>query len=243
MKRVFSCGVFLALLIISSLVMASSHDAASILAEQLRLDSRIHSKSLNVVLKKGSVVVSGVLESLGESDLVEEIAKRTLGDTGVDVQIRVVPQIIADTEIQRIIAAIVPTHCMLEIKNFSADVHQGGVTLSGSTSALYHRVMVEYLIRNIKGIKSVTNRINVMTPRLSDISIRNNIIAMITPYLERVNIGNIEVTTSDGHVVLNGKVDGYEQKRQIEEISQNVSGVVSIKNKIVLQLPGRGKWR
>lgn len=218
-------------------------DSVGVLTQQLRLDSRIHSESLKVFAANNRVFVSGVLESLGERDLVEEIVKRTLGDETVAFQIRVVPPNVSDEEIQKILSVIVPAHCMLEIKNFSAQVHHGDVILSGSTSAMYHRVMVEYQIRNVKGVKSVTNRINVVTPRLSDISIRNNILALLSPYLDRVHIGNIDVAVSDGRVVLNGKVDGYEQKRQIEELAQNVAGVASIKNKIAILLPGRGKWR
>lgn len=219
-------------------------DPVLLVKQQLQLDSRIQAAHIQVGIKGNKVILAGVVASLAEKQLVEEIAKRIMGEDYSIAGLNVVPPPVPDLEIQRAIAASIPAHCQIQIHDFTAEVKEGKVVLKGRTDALHHRVLAEHAVSNIRGVKSVANQILVVGNRTSDALIRENILSVLDSYFKENGIGGVRVSVSDGKVTLNGTVENYDQERYIKESAEKVAGVVSVKEGIFIRRPSReiGRW-
>jgi hyperosmotically inducible protein len=213
----------------------------------INLDSRIDSTNLHVTNQGSKVVISGTVGSIFEKQLVEETAKSVVGSDYSASGLKVVPPLVSDTDIKRGIEASVPTHCQVKLQNFDVQVKDGNVTLLGQTDSLHHSTMAGYVASNVRGVKSVTNRIVVNDNRASDKLIRENVSAVLDGYLKKNGINWLGVAVKNGMVTLSGDASSYEQERHITDVVQRLPGVVSVQNKIVIRRsdfgPGDGGGR
>lgn len=220
-------------------VAAHAAEEASSMAPQVQkyinLDSRIDSSNLHITDKGNKVVISGTVGSMIEKQLVEETAKSVAGSDYTASGLKVVPPLVSDADIKRSIEASVPSHCQVKLQNFDVQVKDGNVTLSGQTDSLHHSTMAGYVASNVRGVKSVTNRIVVNDNRASDKLIRENIAAVLDDYLLESDINGLGIAVKNGAVTLNGTVSSYEHERHITDVVQRLPGVVSVQNKIVIR--------
>lgn len=213
----------------------------AIIKQQLSLDSRINSSTIKVAEKNGVIEVIGEVGSLAERDFVEETVQRFSGSSYSMQGLWVNPPVIPDETIRQSILVAVPAHAQVHIQNFKVRVLKGSVTLDGTVEALNDRSIAEYVVKNIRGVRSLVNNILVAGTRSSDDLIYRNIRAVLTPYLKDNSLPVISVLASvkDGRVELEGRVANLEQKRKVEELVRNVPGVISISNKILLRIRTR----
>jgi osmotically-inducible protein OsmY len=123
----------------------------------------------------------------------------------------------------------------VKLQNFDVQVKDGNVTLLGQTESLHHSTMAGYVASNVRGVKSVTNRIIVNDNRASDKLIRENISAVLDDYLKKNDINWLGIATKNGTVTLSGTVGSYEQERHITDVVQRLPGVVSLQNKLIIR--------
>lgn len=201
----------------------------------IALDSRIDSSNIRIVDQGHKVVISGTVGSVIEKQLVEEVAKSVVGNDYSLSALKVVPPVVSDADIQRSIEAAVPSHCLVRLQNFNVQVKDGNVTLLGQTDSLHHSTMASYVASNIRGVKSVTNRIVVNDNRASDKQIRENIAAVLDDYLKKNDVNWPGIAVKNGAVILSGTISSYEQERHVTDVVQRLPGVVSVQNKMVIR--------
>lgn len=201
----------------------------------INLDSRIDSSSLRIVAQGNKVVISGTVGSIVEKQFVEEAAKSVVGSDYNVSGLKVVPPLVSDADVKHSIEASVPTHCQVKLQNFDVQVKDGNVTLSGQTDSLHHSTMAGYVASNVRGVKSVANRIIVNDNRASDKLIRENISAVLDGYLKESDINSLGISVKSGVVTLSGDVHSYEQERHIVDVAQRLPGVVSLQNKMMIR--------
>lgn len=237
------------LLVVSLLVVfaapaeAADQDQAERVEQALRLDSRIGAMDLNVFQRGPKYVIIGSVPSLLGKDLAEETVKSLVGENYTVNGLKVSPPQIPDAEIRNAISVSIPSHCLMEIENFKVDVHDGMVTLYGVGKSLHHRWMADYLSRGTKGVKAVVNKISVAGERKSDHWIRENVLALLRSHFQEYEINNLSVSVMDGRVTVGGITNEYTTKKHVDEIVRNVTGVVSITNKILLRSRTSAKYR
>lgn len=91
--------------------------------------------------------------------------------------------------------------------NVSATVKDGVATLNGSVSSIEMRNRAEQLAREVKGIKSVVN--NVEVTRTETPATTNNdqtIMTTLTDKLRNANISNVNIEVTNGEIILTGDV-------------------------------------
>lgn len=210
-------------------------NTALLVQKYITLDSRIDSSNIRIADQGRKVVISGTVGSVIEKQLVEEVVKSVVGNDYSLGGLKVVPPLVSDADIQRSIEAAVPSHCQVKLQNFNVQVKSGNVTLLGQTDSLHHSTMAGYVASNVRGVKSVTNRIVVNDNRASDKLIRENIAAVLDDYLLESDINGLGIAVKNGAVTLNGTVSSYEHERHITDVVQRLPGVVSVQNKIVIR--------
>lgn len=198
--------------------------------KRINLNPRIDSSNIHITYQKNKVVFSGTVDCIAEKQLVEEVAKSVVGGYYNINELKVVPPAVSDSDIKQSIEVSMPVHCLKHLRDFSVQVNDGNVTLSGRTDALHHSTMAEYVAGNTRGVKGVTNNILVSSLKESDRLLRENILSLLSTNLGKKKVVSINVIVLDGKVILKGNVESYDQKKYVLELIVSVPGTVSVQD-------------
>ncbi|HET9366346.1 MAG TPA: BON domain-containing protein [Candidatus Angelobacter sp.] len=117
------------------------------------------------------------------------------------------------------------------------------VTLVGQVVKPLLRSEAERVVKKIEGVERVDNRIEVLPVSLNDDRVRRDVFRAIYLYepLQRYGIGSnraIHIIVNRGHVTLEGVVDHESDKTMAGMRANEVFGVFSVQNNLVV--PGKG---
>ncbi len=112
----------------------------------------------------------------------------------------------------------------------------GAVTLTGIISEYFHRALAEVTIKDIPGVTSVDNRLEVKgsSPTAnSDAWLRDEVKATLA-FHRSVSAGTTEVDVKDGIVTLRGNAINQPQKDLTTEYAKDVDGVKDVINEMIV---------
>lgn len=123
----------------------------------------------------------------------------------------------------------------VDSSNIGITVDDGEVTLNGTVPTYFARDAAVADALSIVGVTEVDNELSVRypagvsTPTDSEIESNVESVLRINP---DIDTSDVEVDVSEGIVTLEGAVDAYWKKVHAEEMASNVSGVLSIDNRL-----------
>ncbi len=131
---------------------------------ELRWRSGVDATDIAVKVNGRVVTLTGYARNYYEKSEAEAIAKRTVGVTAVadDIQVRL-PDCsgLTDPEIARATIEALKSMLPRTWQRIHPIVHDRGVTLEGTVEWAYERVQAESVARRVRGIRALTNRIEV----------------------------------------------------------------------------------
>lgn len=121
------------------------------------------------------------------------------------------------------------------LAGITVEVDDGIVTLSGEVDHLLARRRAVEDVRQLKGVRSVIDRLSVAPLRVPDARLRRAVeeTLAIDPATSALAV---EVRASDGAVTLSGEVESFAERRLAEEAAASVLGVRSVDNDLSLQV-------
>jgi osmotically-inducible protein OsmY len=131
--------------------------------EELQYEPIIEAAGIGITAKDGIVTLTGTVKSLSEKWAAIHAAERIGGVKAVVNQIRVeVPEmhLRSDEDIARAVVNVLNWDVMVPDEKIKVDVHEGWIILEGIVDFKHERKAAENAIRNITGVKGVTNLIN-----------------------------------------------------------------------------------
>ena len=135
--------------------------------EELQWDPDLDATDIAVSARKGVVTLTGFVRSYTDKYEAEAAAKRVAGVAGVanDIEVRM-PSVDErpDPEIARDAVAAVKSQLPISSEHIKVVVKNGWVTLEGQVEWQYQRSTAENAVRRIKGVKGVSNLIQ-LKPR------------------------------------------------------------------------------
>ena len=138
-----------------------------VLAE-LDLDPQIEAQRIGVIAEDGVVTLTGSVAGFTEKWAAEEAAKRIKGVKAVakrlDVGLPAMTPMRNDTDIAREVTNAIAWNVTLP-SDIRAIVEEGHVTLEGTVDWYYQRERAAETVRNLRGVRGVTNYI-ALRPRL-----------------------------------------------------------------------------
>jgi osmotically-inducible protein OsmY len=109
-------------------------------------------------------------------------------------------------------------------------IEDGVVTLTGFAHSYFEKIAAEEAALRTPGVRGVANDIDVRlgTERTDPEIVREVVRALkLHPGVPQ---NEIKVTVRNGHVSIHGTVDGYSQKREVEQVVGGVAGLKGITN-------------
>jgi osmotically-inducible protein OsmY len=197
----------------------------------------LFSQSFTIATSKGIVQLSGTTDHILASDRAEEIALAVKGVRGVVNGIQVKASGRTDAEIQRDVEKAILTNPATDAYEVQAKVNGGTVSLTGKVDSWAESQIAATVVKKIKGVRQVDNRIAVLyrTDR-TDGQIASDI-AQKLRYDARVNDALIKSRVKDGAVTLLGTV-GSALERIRAHHSAWVAGVKSVNTDALKVDPG-----
>src|SRR6202030_4316244 len=148
-------------------IMKSDSEIERDVKDELQWDPDLDATDIAVSVKQGVVALTGFVKSFTDKYEAEAAAKRVAGVLGVanDIEVRM-PSVDErpDPEIARDAVAAIKTQLPFSSEHIKVVVKNGWVNLEGQVEWEYQRSTAENAVRRIKGVKGVSNLIQ-LRPR------------------------------------------------------------------------------
>jgi osmotically-inducible protein OsmY len=205
---------------------------------ELKWDARLSPNEIGVAVKDGVVTLSGTVDNFTKKWSAERAALRVRGVRAVVNEIQVLLEgddPLSDAGIAEAAARALELDSLVPADAVKASVSGGWVTLRGEVDWDYERTEAERVVRNLVGVKGVTNLVTVR-PRTgpSPDELRKTIEDALVRSAE-TDAQRITVTTQGRKVILTGAVGSWAERREAERVAWSAPGVTAVENQIIIQ--------
>lgn len=213
--------------------MRSDSDIKRDVEDELRWDPDLDATDIAVTVKNGVVTLAGFTRSYSDKLEAEAAAKRVAGVLGVanDIEVRL-PALDQrpDPEIARDAIAAIKNRMPIVAEQIKVLVRNGWISLEGEVEWDYQRSAAESAVRRVKGVKGVTNTIQVK-PRVPPSEIKRKIEEAFRRSAE-IDANRITVEAHGGEVILKGTVRSWAERQEAERVAWSAAGVTRVENRI-----------
>jgi osmotically-inducible protein OsmY len=201
---------------------------------ELKWDPRVEETEVGVEVENGVVTLTGNVSSWAKKFAAQEAAHRVYGvlDVANDIAVKAPGTLpVTDTDIAQAVRRTLEWDVFVPHEQITSTVSNGWVTLAGNVALWNDRDAADRAIRNLQGVRGVTNTITVTPPKASSLEVRRAIEGVLERRAER-EAKKIHVEVSDGTVTLTGTVQSWQEKDAVASAARFTPGVQSVVNQL-----------
>jgi len=204
--------------------------------EELLFDPRIHHvDAIAVGATDGTVELRGTVGSFHEKHEAAKAAKRVLGVTDVEneLQVRLMTESRRDdSDIRAAALQALMLDGLVPAESIEVKVRHGVLTLSGIVDWHYQRDAAEADVLPLIGLVDVDDQIAVVNQTTAD-DVADRINAAFVRNAQ-LDDGDIDVSSTDGTVVLAGVVDTWAEHDEAIDAAWSAPGVLDVRDDLIV---------
>ena len=216
-------------------MMKSDSEIERDVKDELSWNPDLDATDIAVSVKKGVAMLTGFVKSYTDKFEAEAAAKRVSGVVAVanDIEVRL-PSVDErpDPEIARDAVAAIKSQLPISSEKIKVIVKNGWITLEGQVEWQYQRSTAEHAVRRIKGLKGVSNMIQ-LKPHAQPSEIKRKIQEAFRRNAE-VDSNRIIVEADGGVVTLKGTVRSWVEREEAERAAWAAPGVTNVLDQVVV---------
>jgi osmotically-inducible protein OsmY len=200
--------------------------------DELAWDTSIDAPGIGVAVHDAAVTLTGHVRSYAEKRAAEKAAKRVHGVIAVanELEVRLPGSLQKDDTDIATAAASAIRWSALAPSTVSASVERGWVTLDGEVDRAYQRRAAENAVRDLAGVRGLSNQIRVK-PRAVSKDVNDHINKAFRRSAQ-IDADHISVSVSGGKVTLSGTVHSWSERTEAEHAARAAAGVTEVDNKL-----------
>jgi osmotically-inducible protein OsmY len=216
--------------------MRATEELQTDVLEELAWDPEVDSSNIGVAAgKEGVITLSGNVGSYAQKRLAEQVTKRVPGVHAVVNDIEVIIGEHAKREDSDIAEAAVRAirWATTVPDRIQVSVSSGWLTLEGTVEWEYQRRAAYNAVRELMGVKGVTNKMTIK-PKVSPVEIKRK----ISDAFERnalLDAGQVKVEAEGGKVILKGAVRSWAERDEAERTAWAAPGVIAVDNRLTVK--------
>ncbi len=204
--------------------------------DAIKWEPLLNAAEIGVTVKDGVVTLTGTVDSYTKKTEAEDAAKKVAGVKAVVEKIDIKLAhwgATTDAEVATEVLRAFKWNWQVPNDKVKVKVEDGWVTLEGELHWNYQREAAKDAIKNLLGVKGVSNNIKIKSERHDAIEKMD-----IENALRRnwsINDDDIDVEVFGTTVTLTGTVKSWYQRDEAETIAWNARGVWSVDNELVVE--------
>jgi osmotically-inducible protein OsmY len=202
---------------------------------ELKMEPSLRDDDVAVGVRDAVVTLAGYVDSYADKRRAERIAGKVKGLKAVvnDLEVRLPSSSQRpDPELARAAVEALRWNILVPHDRIQVIVEDGWLTLKGEVDWYYQKEEAEHSVRNLTGVKGVSNLITVAAkPTPSDVKKR------ITEALQRgaqFDAGRITVEVNGHKAILRGTVRSYAELKDAERAARNAPGITEVENRLTV---------
>jgi osmotically-inducible protein OsmY len=204
---------------------------------ELKWDTRVDETDVGVEVDSGVVTLTGTVDSWAKRVAAQEAAHRVAGvlDVANDIEVRVpgTPGR-TDTQIAGAVRLALEWDVYVPEERIRTTVSEGWVMLEGDVDTWSEREDAERSIKNLAGVRGITNKIEVRSRAVRADEIQKSIHDAITRHAER-EARHVDVAVRDDRVIVSGTVNSWAERATVLGAVKGTQGVGRVEDRLRIE--------
>lgn len=204
--------------------------------DELAYEPVVDPAHIGVAVDQNVVTLTGHVGSYAQKLAALSAVRRVKGVHGIADEIEVRPASEAktsDDEIASRAINVLSWDSVVPDDGIQVTVRDGLVTLTGRVHWYYQKSSAERDVRNLSGVRSVVNNIEVEPHAKAD-NVKKKIEAALKRHAE-IEAKDVRVTVrDDDEVLLEGKVRNWDEKFAVENAAWSAPGVKNVRDRLTI---------
>ena len=201
----------------------------------LHWEPSVDEKKIGVIVNNGVVTLTGEVPHYWGRWNAEDAVKRVKGVRAIANELLVsmpATGVRTDSDIAQAAAHALRWHASVSDAQITPIVKDGWITLSGRVSFGYQKTSAESALRNLMGVKGITNELIVDSPIVLG-DVKQKIEEAFTRHAI-LDAKDIEVDVDESTVTLKGHVHSWQERDDAATAAWATPGVMNVKNALMV---------